>query len=158
MKTDLWGKHFWFVFHVSATNYPENPSLDDRLAFRLFYNEFYRFLPCPMCSKHYKQNIEDFPVEPYLSNKKSLMQWVVGFHNKVNVMLKKPEIDHADAIAYYTPPNGGAFKDSSSLCKYEIKSSPKNERFLKILMILNICIIVAVILFMILLWLMKIKS
>lgn len=45
--------------------------------------------------------LDDYPVTPYLGKRESFIRWTVFIHNKINVILGKPEIALEDAIATY---------------------------------------------------------
>jgi hypothetical protein len=102
MKPNIWGKHYWFVFHVVGMKYPEMPSVEDRMAYANFYRELWRFIPCNTCSTNYVQHFQQFPVEEHLDNKSSLFKWTVDFHNIVSASLGKPTMTLNDATAHYS--------------------------------------------------------
>lgn len=102
MKPTIWGKHYWFVFHVVGTNYPESPSIEDKMAYAHFYRELWRFIPCKTCSVNYSMHYNQFPVENHLDSNTTLFKWTVEFHNIVNVSLNKPIMSLNDAIVHYS--------------------------------------------------------
>src|SRR5437879_5177059 len=85
MNPEKWGFHCWFMIHSVALNYPRNPSNDDKRHYREFYNNLQYVLPCPTCSKNYKKHLDELPVtDSALSSRRSLFEWTVDMHNKVN--------------------------------------------------------------------------
>lgn len=102
MKPSIWGKHYWFVFHVVAIKYPEAPTSEDKEAFIHFYRELWRFIPCSTCSTNYIEHLKQFPVDNHLENTKDLFEWTVDFHNIVNKSLGKPRMSLHDAIEKYS--------------------------------------------------------
>jgi len=108
-KVILWGHHYWFVIHVTATKYPDNPSHEDKHAYREFYGNLWRFLPCKMCANHYQEHWHEMPIDPHLASRAALFEWTVKLHNAVNLSLGKPAMPLADAVAHYRVPDGGAY-------------------------------------------------
>ncbi|OLP96705.1 hypothetical protein AK812_SmicGene20996 [Symbiodinium microadriaticum] len=41
-------------------------------------------LPCHTCAHHWRQQLEEDPIEPHLSNRTALVDWMIGMHNQVN--------------------------------------------------------------------------
>ena len=102
MKPSVWGKHYWFVFHIIGLKYPEVPSLEDKLSHIHFYKELWRFIPCNTCSTNYQIHYEQFPVDDHLETNETLFKWTVDFHNIVNTSLSKPIMGLNDAMAQYS--------------------------------------------------------
>jgi len=102
MKPSLWGKHYWFVFHMNAINYPDTPTDEDKKYYIEFYNNYWKFLPCKKCSNNYLHHISQLPVEPNMNNADVLFKWTVDFHNIVNKQLDKPIMTLNDAISFWT--------------------------------------------------------
>lgn len=105
MKPDIWGSNYWFMFHVSALSYPENPNENDIMSFYNLYNNFWRFIPCKLCSDNYKKHIKLLPLEEHIYSRDDLFKWTVNFHNIVNESLNKPIMTISYAYEYYKPEN-----------------------------------------------------
>jgi hypothetical protein len=99
-----WGPHFWFVFHMSATSYPENPTYNEQQAMKKFIEAVPMTLPCDVCKQHAINYITTY----WTKN----MNWVVAsrnnlfvfwwqFHNHVNKSLKKPIMTFEKAKEMY---------------------------------------------------------
>lgn len=58
-------------------------------------------VPCGECKKHWVQMITEYP--PKATNADELFAESVGWHNKVNVRLGKPEMTVEDARKIYSP-------------------------------------------------------
>lgn len=101
MNPQVWGPSFWFVMHTVSLNYPDDPSYTDRRTHYDFYHIIRDVLPCVMCRQHYTELLEQFPVQPFLDSKTSLVSWVVMIHNQVNKRLDKPMIDREEMLANY---------------------------------------------------------
>jgi hypothetical protein len=90
MNPSVWGPPFWFVMHTVSLNYPLKPSFAEQ---RTHYDFFYNvrdILPCEMCRQHYRTLLKQYPLQPFLDNRDSLVAWVVLIHNQVNARLGKP--------------------------------------------------------------------
>lgn len=89
----LWGQYFWATIHLTAFGYPDAPSDETKQA---VFNQFdsYRFsLLCGACREHYRDNLQQYPIEDYLDSRDSLIQWTILIHSKVNESLGKPAFD-----------------------------------------------------------------
>lgn len=94
-----WGPRGWNWLHVTAINYPQDPTLAEaRLAFRRIWN-FITHLPCAECRAHAVQFVLRHP--PDLSSTFGLQAWVWRFHNAVNYRLGKRVIPYEEYLAVY---------------------------------------------------------
>ena len=101
MNPLVWGPPFWFVMHTVSLNYPVRPTYANR---RTHYDFFYiirNILPCEMCRQHYRMLLKQFPIEPFLDNRDSLISWVILIHNQVNIRLGKPTMTKEDVLQKY---------------------------------------------------------
>lgn len=138
MKPEVWGKHYWFVIHVAALKYPQNPTESDVEIYRTFYNNMWHFIPCAKCSSNYKNHLIELPVENHMKNNATLFQWTVDLHNIVNKSLKKPVISYKDALELYSNVTDDSFQPS------------KNEKnAMKTLIGLNIAILIIIVVYII---------
>ena len=92
LPPEIWGPIFWSTFHIISLGYPEDPSYSEKRAAKEFFNGLVYLLPCPICRTHFREVLQLNPVETWLDNRKSLIEWVWTVHNQVNVKLGKPEI------------------------------------------------------------------
>jgi hypothetical protein len=154
MKTSLWGRHYWFVFHVTALKYPVRPSGEDKLAFQQFYSEMWRFLPCQLCSEHYLSHLNDVPIEPYLVSRDRLFEWTVIIHNRANASIDKRQMPLAEAIAHYRLPDGAAYADACPAPPRNNAPSPihSTQSVLNAMLILNSIVIISIIAVLVWAW------
>lgn len=89
----LWGKHGWIFFNHVALSYPQNPTEEEKQAYKNFFTEVQNILPCLSCSINYKKHLKELPIDGYLDSSDSLFSWVIKMQNKVNEHLKKPLLD-----------------------------------------------------------------
>lgn len=101
MDKSVWSDSFWKTFHYIALGYPENPSPQDKLNYKTFYENFGKVLPCKECSIHYKNNFETNDIDSYLENSDKLFEWTVIFHNHVNKFTNSKILSIDDAKLMY---------------------------------------------------------
>ena len=101
MDPSKWGSCLWKTIHVIAIGYPKNPTSQQRMAYREFYENFWRVLPCYACSINYQRHLQEIPLEPYLVNNSKLFEWTVELHNVVNKELGKKIMTLEDAREFY---------------------------------------------------------
>ena len=82
--------------HIVSLAYPEDPTYSEKRAAKEFFNAMIYLLPCPVCRQHYKEIVQVMPVETWLDNRKSLIEWVWMLHNQVNTKLGKAEMSMSD--------------------------------------------------------------
>ena len=82
-----WGPKLWDVMHTFSFSYPINPTNNDKLAARNFFNSIGTLIPCKHCSQHCLEYTQRN--QPRVNNKTELIDWVYNFHNAVNQRLGK---------------------------------------------------------------------
>jgi hypothetical protein len=92
---------FWSTLHIISLAYPDDPTYSEKRAAKELFNALVQLLPCPVCRSHYKEIIQAMPVETWLDNRKSLVEWVWSLHNQVNVKLGKAEITLPEFYKHY---------------------------------------------------------
>jgi hypothetical protein len=88
MNQNLWGPAYWFTLHTITFQYPFHPTENDKLHYKLFFEQLQFLLPCKYCRIHYQQNWKEIPIQ--LDSRRSLVEWLIKFHNQVNVITGKP--------------------------------------------------------------------
>lgn len=101
MSSVAWGKHLWYSIHFIAIAYPQNPTDEEKQAYRDFYEKLYLVIPCKRCSMNYLRHLEELPIDGFLQNNKTLFDWTVKIHNIVNVETGKPQWSTEDAYLHY---------------------------------------------------------
>ena len=97
MNQNLWGPAYWFTLHTITFQYPFSPTQQDKDHYRSFFESLQYLLPCKYCRLHYQQNLKEVPIQ--LENRRSLVEWLIKFHNQVNIITGKP-IYTVDQIMY----------------------------------------------------------
>lgn len=85
----LWGPYFWQTFHFSAFGYPKNPNSNDISAYKTFYINFMKILPCDKCSVSSQEIINGDDLNKALISRETLIRWTYDFHDKVNKKLNR---------------------------------------------------------------------
>ena len=101
---NVWGPSGWKFIHFVALGYPDNPTNEHINSYQQFYESLQDILPCPKCSDHYQQMIQQYPVSDHLTNRDALFRWSVDIHNQVNKRLGKSTTSYDQALAMYTHP------------------------------------------------------
>jgi len=86
---DIWGPYYWKVFHFTAFGYPNEPTDDDKKAYKDFYLNFSKILPCDSCTNAATREMETTNWEKILSSREVLIRWTYNFHEEVNIKLDK---------------------------------------------------------------------
>jgi len=101
MDPKIWGKPWWQMLFSSALGYPLNPSIDDQYAYSRFYMLLAQVLPCKKCKENFTRHYRKVPINFYLHNRRSLVQWVLILHNEVNKSQGKRPLSLEEAIYKY---------------------------------------------------------
>jgi GTP-sensing pleiotropic transcriptional regulator CodY len=101
MDPSIWGACLWKALHFIAIGYPKDPTFQDVTAYKEFFENLWKVLPCNSCSVNYRRHLKEIPLENYLLNNHKLFEWTFLIHNKVNEELNKPLMKWSDAVAYY---------------------------------------------------------
>lgn len=101
MNPKFWGPHAWIFLHSVTMNYPKNPTQQDKQKYRDFFKSMERVLPCEKCAYHYSKHIDEFPIDPALESRDTLVRWLIQIHNEVNISLNKPEYTYEQVIEEY---------------------------------------------------------
>ena len=97
----VWGPPLWHVLFTFALAYPINPNSITKRKYYDFFQNLPLFLPNAEIRKSFGALIEEYPVQPYLKTRDSLVHWVYFIHNRVNKMTGRPEITLFEAMDRY---------------------------------------------------------
>jgi FAD-linked sulfhydryl oxidase len=117
MNPKFWGPHAWIFLHSVTMNYPKNPTDQDKQRYREFFKSMERVLPCEKCAFHYSSHIDEFPIDPALESRDSLINWLIQIHNEVNISLHKPEYTYDQVIEEYRYKMNNLDKDETLVYK-----------------------------------------
>jgi hypothetical protein len=85
------GRHTWALLHSIAASIPSIPTEEDKLAINSFLTSLAHIYPCKVCSKHFKEMLNDMPIKN--KSREEFVYYICDLHNKVNVRLGKPIYD-----------------------------------------------------------------
>lgn len=106
-----WGRSFWTILHGLAERTTKilSPLFehDERRSWIHLINSTEAVLPCPDCSKHYRQWLTTHPIGviqtmPYAEIREFIRRWVYTLHDDVNRRSGKPSIDYNELGILYT--------------------------------------------------------
>lgn len=106
VSPQIFGSPTWFFLHLITFSYPEyvGDSPEDNL-FKQEYLEFFKnlgnVLPCKFCRIHYYEKFNEQDFLKVLSSRDSFTNWLIDFHNKVNVSLGKPTMTNLQVKEMY---------------------------------------------------------
>lgn len=92
----IWGPHFWYMLRCIANNYPLNPTKEDAVHVRNFFNELQYILPCEICKYTFRQHFNRHPIEKGLYNKHSLINWVETIYQETKKVIQDKRIKILD--------------------------------------------------------------
>lgn len=97
----IWGPHFWFFLHTIAMSYPDNANDVTKRKYYDLIQNMPLFIPDSEMGNRFSRLLDKYPISPYLGKRESFIRWTVFIHNKINIMLGKPEMELEDAIEAY---------------------------------------------------------
>ena len=97
----IWGPYYWFVLHTIALTYPSTPNETIKKKYYDFIHNLPLFLPVSNIGNQFSVLLDKYPVTPYLDSQPSFVKWVHFIHNKINVLLEKPELTMEEAMVCY---------------------------------------------------------
>ena len=101
MDPQIWGKHGWIFLHSVTMAYPDRPTEDDKHNYRTFFNVLPTILPCGKCRINLNEHMSKLSLESALTDKKSLVKWLISIHNETNATLGKPTLTYEKVIEMY---------------------------------------------------------
>ena len=99
----IWGPKLWYVLHVIAMKYPDNPTAEQRRAAYGFVTGLKLLLPCEKCKNHLSQHLKQNPLTfEHLRNSESFSKFIYNLHDSVNIQLgKKSPITFEELRKHY---------------------------------------------------------
>jgi hypothetical protein len=91
MPPDVWGPNFWATIHIATLGYPTQPTEEDKVNARKFFESLRTMIPCSICREHYQKHLQESPLGDAVESRGQLIYWAWELHNRVNVMLGKRE-------------------------------------------------------------------
>jgi hypothetical protein len=104
VSPDIWGRHYWFMFHLGSYNYPLCASSIVSQQMKQFILGIPYMLPCEECRSHallYINNLYD-ELDTITSGRDALFKFFVDFHNAVNKRLNKSQYSYEEVYKMYS--------------------------------------------------------
>ena len=97
---ETWGYAAWIFLHAAAYAYPDNPTPEEKLAYRQLFMYLRYTLPCYSCRTNLVKELEKFPItDAALTNSRTLGTWLNELHNSVSARLNKPVMGYEQRLA-----------------------------------------------------------
>lgn len=127
--------------------YPEYPTIEDKNNYKQFFILFSKLIPCPLCAKHFQDNLIKYPLDDeVMSSKENLIKWTIIMHNQVNKKNNKKEYSFQEGMKMIF--DGSQPYDCNVYCNNEGFSKSNKYNYKE-------CIIVVLIIFIIILLFLK---
>jgi hypothetical protein len=99
MNPEHWGPYAWRFLHCVTLTYPETPTSKEMREYKAFFRSLCFVLPCKICRRHYEGHLQQDPLtDKVLSDKTSLVKWLIRIHNRVNKQEHKPVLTYEQAL------------------------------------------------------------
>ena len=93
----IWGSLQWSMLHLMAYVYPEKPCEDRKKSMLKYLEGMCSNLPCPGCAFHCGYYLNENP--PKVNSRHEIMNYIVDFHNSVNIRTRKKTYTYDEARA-----------------------------------------------------------
>lgn len=98
MKPSIWGRPGWKFLYSIALGYPKRPNFQEIHNYKRFFTYLQYVLPCSDCRVNYAKHLYQIPIDPYLTSRYNLFNWVLQMNNLVNKESGKPLITRKDVF------------------------------------------------------------
>ena len=118
LEPKKWGPHMWRSLHSITFAYPDNPTEEDKINYKSFFNFLSNVLPCESCRQHYKENITcgnlNINNKEIFESRDNLTKWLYELHNLVNKQTNKNiVISYKEVVKdYLSMAGGGDYEDN----------------------------------------------
>lgn len=107
MNPRIWGRSAWDFLYNVAYVYPGDDDTYKKNEYKAFFLGLKNILPCKMCRENFEQHSTEIPIDNYLQNNQTLVQWLTMVQNKVCAEKGKKLIDFVskfNELKNKTPP------------------------------------------------------
>lgn len=99
----IWGQAYWDTIYYVVMSYPIDPTDDDKIHVRDFFEKLQHILPCETCRYHYSKHLTATPLtDEVMSSNQNLLKWIININNDVNRRTGKNEVTIDYIIKHYT--------------------------------------------------------
>ena len=97
----VWGRDTWNFFYFIALSYPKNPTQNDKMKYKNFYQLAGSIVPCMKCRKNFEKHLRELPIDNYLNSSYDLFTWVNKMDNKVKALNNSRQFSVEESMKYY---------------------------------------------------------
>mmetsp|Transcript_9632 Transcript_9632/g.17306 ORF Transcript_9632/g.17306 Transcript_9632/m.17306 type:complete len:207 (-) Transcript_9632:52-672(-) len=101
----VWGPPTWFFLHSMTFALPDEVPEEEQQHVQNLMLALQQVLPCPTCSYHLTQEMDEDPIDAHLSKREDLVDWMIALHNKVNKRTGKPILSRDEVLEEYLVAN-----------------------------------------------------
>lgn len=90
MITKIWGPPMWISLHTVTFGYPNNPTDEQKIKYKKYFELVGDILPCKYCRESYKEFISSGSTkltDDVMENRHTLSRWFYDIHERVNKKL-----------------------------------------------------------------------
>ena len=87
----IWGRSYWDIFYYTALSYPKNPTPNDKMKYKQFFQLAGSVVPCEKCRNNFTKHIQELPIDDYLDSSYDLFTWVNQMDNKVKALTNQQQ-------------------------------------------------------------------
>lgn len=128
VNPNAFGPGVWNTMMMFAWQYSNDPTKEEQTNMLQWIRLTMMHIPCPKCSSHAKAYVEKH--QPDVTNKERLINYIVEFHNFVNISLKKQRFTVQDAKAAFLMKLAEDYKEMPQAMKL-IKDNTERMKFLE---------------------------
>lgn len=98
----IWGRDMWNSMYFIAFSYPDNPTQQDKINYRNYFEALSKVLPCETCRYHYSKLLNTYLLtDLVLESRENLIKWLLNVNNDVNRRVNKPDITYDKIMKRY---------------------------------------------------------
>ena len=88
--TNVWGPLMWTYLHIMSFNYPNNPTMENKMHYRQFILSLQYVLPCKYCRINFTNFLKKHPLKmTHMSNRNTFSRYIYQLHESINTILHK---------------------------------------------------------------------
>lgn len=116
---EVWGPPTWFFLHSMTLSLPAQVPPEKQQSLKALMMDLQTTLPCPSCGEHLAEHMKEYPIEPHLATRDSMVDWMINLHNMVNRACGKRELPKEEVLPLYA----AAFSEGSKRKSLEVLAS-----------------------------------
>jgi Erv1 / Alr family len=107
LDPSYWGPIFWEVMYIASASFSLEPTPNEKIGFKMFFDSLRYVLPCSKCRADYDRYLETTPLrESDTRSRDTLFLWVNNLHRSISQKLNKNNIPTLEAARknFFPPP------------------------------------------------------